>query len=178
MPHTLLFMESASNKHDETARQDIIFCQNRKFVLVFLYFCAELSEDMKKNIHILLLFAVVLTGLVTACDDEDTYADRRKREREQISAFIRNGVQIKSEELNDYILDVPGNIKVISEAEFYANDSTTDVSKNEYVLFGGSGVYMQIVRKGSGTKLEHGQSATIVTRCNSFLIAIICHILP
>lgn len=149
----------------------VYFCQDRTFVPVFSYFCADLSNDMKKNIHILLLLLTAFTCLFTACDDEDTYADRREREREQINAFIKNGAQIKSEELNDYILNIPGNIKVISEADFYANDSTTDVSKNEYVLFGGSGVYMQIVRKGSGNKLEHGQSATIVTRYTEFNIA-------
>lgn len=28
-----------------------------------------------------------------------------------------------------YLLNIPGNIEVISESDFYANDSTTDVSK-------------------------------------------------
>ena len=37
---------------------------------------------------------------------------------------------------------------MISQSEFYANDSTTDTLKNEYVQLA-SGVYMQIVDKGS-----------------------------
>mgnify|MGYP000220066175 CR=1 FL=1 len=40
------------------------------------------------------------------------------------------------------------SIVVISQSEFYAQDSTTDVSRNEYVQLA-SGVYMQIVDKGS-----------------------------
>lgn len=126
---------------------------------------------MNKHFHTLLLLAAALVTLCTACDDEDTYADRRKREREQISAFLHTGAQVKAEEGDVLLLDIPGNIKVISECEFYANDSTTDVSRNEYVLFGGSGVYMQIVRKGSGQKLEHGQSATVICRYAEFNIA-------
>ena len=39
-------------------------------------------------------------------------------------------------------------IKVISQTEFYAQDSTTNVEENEYVQLA-SGVYMQIVDKGS-----------------------------
>lgn len=126
---------------------------------------------MNKHFHTLLLLAAAFVMLCTACDDEDTYADRRKREREQINAFLRTGTQVEAEEGGALLLDVPGDIKVISESEFYANDSTTDVSRNEYVLFGGSGVYMQIVRKGSGSKLEHGQSATVICRYTEFNIA-------
>ena len=45
------------------------------------------------------------------------------------------------------------NIKVISQSEFYAQDSVTDVSKNEYVQLA-SGVYMQIVDEGSENKAD------------------------
>ena len=115
---------------------------------------------MTKNTPILILLCMVITaGCFCACDDDDTYADRVKRERRQIGAFLKKGVQIKSSDSDTYLLDIPGDIKVISENEFYANDSTTDVEKNEYVLFKGSGVYMQILRKGSGKKIISGQSA-------------------
>ena len=48
--------------------------------------------------------------------------------------------------ISEFIKD--HNIKVISQSEFYKNDSTTDTLKNEYVQLA-SGVYMQIVDKGS-----------------------------
>lgn len=114
-----------------------------------------------KRIPFLLL---ALVTLFTACSDDDTYADRVKRERKQIAAFLESGVKVMSSDSVGYLLDIPGNIKVISEEEFYANDSTTDVSKNEYVLFSGSGVYMQIVRKGIGEKLAEGKTASILLR--------------
>lgn len=116
----------------------------------------------------------LLTALVgfSACSDDDTYADRVKRERSQISSFLTTGVTVKSTDADSTVLlNVPSNIKVISEDEFYANDSTTDVSKNEYVLFSGSGVYMQIVRKGTGSKLEEGETATILCRYTEYNIA-------
>ena len=52
---------------------------------------------------------------------------------------------------------------VISEDEFL-KDTTTDVEKNEWVLFESSGVYMQIVRRGSGKPLAYGESETVLCR--------------
>lgn len=126
---------------------------------------------MKTPKVLLLLCVAIVAGCFCACDDDDTYADRVKRERRQIAAFLREGVQVKSSDSDTYLLDIPGNIKVISENEFYANDSTTNVEDNEYVLFKGSGVYMQIVRKGSGKKILSGQSATVICRYTEFNIA-------
>lgn len=124
----------------------------------------------KRILYILLSGVILLTGLV-ACNEDDTYAERRERERNQINAFLKNGIKVEDTESEDLLLEVAPNIKVISEAQFYANDSTTDVSQNEYVLFKGSGVYMQIVRKGIGSKLEHNHSATIITRYIEYNIA-------
>lgn len=116
---------------------------------------------------------IAATGIFfTSCDDDDTYADRLEREHKQINAFLRNGVTIKAGDSEEQeLLHVDGNIKVISEAEFYANDSTTDVSKNEYVLFSGSGVYMQILSKGTGKKLEDGETEKIINRYIEYNIA-------
>ena len=52
--------------------------------------------------------------------------------------------------LSDAIADFINkeNIKVISQSEFYANDSVTNIEENEFVQLA-SGVYMQIVDKGS-----------------------------
>ncbi len=123
-----------------------------------------------KIISYIFLLGLLCTGFCS-CNDDDTYADRLERERKQISAFLSYGAKVTLSDTTDYLLNIPGNIRVISESEFYANDSTTDVSRNEYVLFGGSGVYMQIVRKGSGKKLEEGERATVLNRYVEFNIA-------
>lgn len=120
--------------------------------------------------HLFILIGVVM-ACFCACDDDDSYAERVKRERKQISAFLQSGVQIMAEDSSGYLLDIPGNIKVISESEFYANDSTTNVDENEYVLFSGTGVYMQIVRKGDGNKLADGETAYVLNRYTEYNIS-------
>ncbi|MGI6222514.1 MAG: DUF4827 domain-containing protein [Prevotella sp.] len=100
---------------------------------------------MKKLVYLLLL----LTGIIAfqACNDEETYADKKKKQRAAINKYIADSA-----------------VTVLSEEEFYAQDSTTDVSKNEWVLFNSSGVYMQIVRKGCGSKITDGETATVLVR--------------
>lgn len=94
------------------------------------------------------LFLVII-GLVTivSCDDDETYADQKARERSAINAYI-----------------TANGINVISESQFLEQDSMTDVSRNEYVLFDNTGVYMQIIRKGCGEKLKNGETATVLCR--------------
>jgi len=121
--------------------------------------------------YAILLLVAAIIGF-NACDDDDTYADRIKRERKQISSFLTSGVKAYAgTDTSSVMLDIPGNIKVISEEEFYANDSTTNVDENEYVLFSGSGVYMQIIRQGSGQKLSDGETSTILCRYTEYNIA-------
>lgn len=116
---------------------------------VFCTFAVETLfgvQNMKKLLYS--LFAMVAIGAAfQACDDTETYADMKKKEREAIEAFV------KSEGIN-----------VISLEQFYAQDSTTDVSKNEYVLFKDNGVYMQIVRKGEGSPIADGERAEVIAR--------------
>lgn len=99
-----------------------------------------------KNITLL---AVLLCCIATlfSCKDSDTYADQKERERSAISKYIRDN-----------------NIKVISEEEFLAKDTITDVSKNEYVLFTNTGVYMQIVNRGVGEILKHNENTNVLCR--------------
>lgn len=90
-------------------------------------------------------FAVLLAGMcllvgLFSCDDGETYADRKRKERGYINRFLKDN-------------DLVGPIKVISESTFYAQDSTTDVSRNEFVHFNKDGVYMQIVRRGEGQSM-------------------------
>ena len=127
---------------------------------------------MRTDIISLLLGTVLMGIAVVSCNDDDTYADRRDREQKQITSFLETGAKVLSDESDSlYLLNIPGNIKVISTDEFYRNDSTTDVSKNEYVYFSDTGVYMQIVRKGTGKKIEDGERATVVCRYIEYGIA-------
>ncbi len=122
---------------------------------------------MKKLLFLSLLFS---TFLFPSCDDDDTYAEMRDRERKQISNFLKNGCEVWDADSSVLMLNV-GKINVISESQFYAQDSTTDVSKNEYVLFKNTGLYMQIVRKGTGKPLQEGESKTVVMRYYEYNIA-------
>ena len=92
---------------------------------------------MKKTLFALL--ALVGIMIFVSCNNSETYADKKKKERSAINQFIADSA-----------------VNVISEATFFAQDSTTNVSRNEYVLFNSSGVYMQIVRKGTDSKWESG----------------------
>lgn len=100
---------------------------------------------MGKIKFILFAFAAIFT--LMSCDDTESYADQKKKERAAINSYITKN-----------------KIKVISESEFFEQDTTTDVSKNEYVLFDNTGVYMKIIREGCGEKLKDGETATVLCR--------------
>ena len=99
-----------------------------------------------KKLGILLMLVVGLGGMFQACNNDKTYAEMKEEEREAIKRFI----------------ELEG-IKVISEEQFKEQDSLTNVSNNEFVLFSESGVYMQVVAKGSGELLKDGRHE-ILTR--------------
>ncbi len=120
---------------------------------IYSVFCTFAAEkiyikrlSMKKIIHLFLALAVV-GNLFVACDDTETYAEMKEKERKAIEAYI------ESEGIN-----------VISFEQFCEQDSVTDTLKNEYVLFKDKGVYMQIVRKGEGEPLADGERAEINVR--------------
>ena len=106
---------------------------------------------MRKLSYLLLVLAGIM--LIASCSNTETYADQQKKERSAINSFIADS-----------------SINVISEKTFFAQDSTTDVSKNQYVLFESSGVYMQIIRKGCGKKLKNGETATVLSRFTEYNI--------
>ncbi|MCI6619460.1 MAG: DUF4827 domain-containing protein [Prevotella sp.] len=102
---------------------------------------------MRKLSYIVFLFIGLFVFI--ACNDQQTYADLRKQE----NAII-----------NQYLAD--SNVSVINETQFADQGYTTDVSKNEFVLFASNGVYMQIIRKGCGEPLKDGETATVLCRFN------------
>lgn len=93
----------------------------------------------------ILLVATIF--MFAACDDYETYGDKKKKERAAIAQFIKDSA-----------------IVVITETQFEAQGETTDLTKNEYVYLENSGVYMQIVNKGCGTMLEENKVVNLLCR--------------
>lgn len=89
-----------------------------------------------KKLTLFFLSLLALTLGFQACDDSKTYAEMLEDEKDGINDFIRKE-----------------GIKVISQSDFYAQDSTTNLDENEFVQLA-SGVYMQIVDKGSENKAD------------------------
>lgn len=113
-----------------------------------------------------IVFALAAGCLLQSCSDEETYAEQKERERDIIAAFLRRDVKIRDSE-GETVIDV-GRIHVINENQFERQGHTTDIGKNEYVLFGNNGVYMQIVRQGPGQKVEKGETKRLMCRYVEF----------
>ena len=99
-----------------------------------------------KKLTYLFLF-IVGVSLFSACHDQQTYADQKNRERAAINKYLTASA-----------------VNVISEEQFAAQNYTTDVSKNQFVLFRSNGLYLQIVRKGSGQPIKEGEHLRLLCR--------------
>jgi hypothetical protein len=121
------------------------------------------------SFKILLVVLLAGLGVFTSCNDDESYVEQKKHETNAINSFLKKGACVKDLDGNDTILYVPP-IKVISEATFDAQDSTTNVAENEYVLLSSTGIYMQIVDKGTGKKLGDGETTKILNRYIEFNI--------
>jgi len=119
----------------------------------------------KSTTYIALL---LLLSSFAACSNGETYAEQKNKERKAIDAFLNRDIVVRDED-GTVVCNV-GKINPITEEQFIDQDSTTDLSKNEYVLFSNSGIYMQIVRKGIGEKLEPGKTARVICRFVEFNI--------
>lgn len=94
--------------------------------------------------------AVVAT-IWCSCEDVETYAEMKEKERAYIDDFIKDQ-----------------GIKVITKEDFEV-DTITNIEENEFVLFEDKGVYMQIVRRGEGRMMEDGDRGIFMARyleCN------------
>ncbi len=94
-----------------------------------------------------MLLALIGIASLVACNDYETYGDKKDKERKAIRHFISDST-----------------ITVISESQFHANGDVTDTAKNEFVYMDNTGVYMQIVHKGCGKPLQDGESADLLVR--------------
>ncbi len=87
-----------------------------------------------KKLTLFFLSLLALGLSFQACDDNKTYAEMLEEEKDGINDFIKKN-----------------GFKVISQSEFYAQDSTT--AENEFVQLT-SGVYMNILSKGSENEAD------------------------
>ena len=101
----------------------------------------------------ILLFMIAAIVVLASCNDYETYGDQKEKERNAINKFIADS-----------------SITVISEDVFNQNGYKTDLTRNEFVRLDKSGVYMQIVRQGCGTKLQDGETANLICRCREYNI--------
>lgn len=106
----------------------------------------------------------------SSCEEDNSYAHLREKEDQQISSFIGRGATITDPSTKTVLLKVDP-ITVISEEKFEEQGQTTDVSKNEYVKFESTGLYMQIVREGVGEKIQHGETTNVLMRYVEFNIS-------
>ena len=105
---------------------------------------------MLKNKFGYLLILSLFALLVASCDETVTYSEMKEKEREAVSEYIKEQ-----------------DIKIISYDEFVANDSTTDVSRNEYVEI--DDVYMQIVnnpilKDSTAYRINEGDNVDLLIR--------------
>lgn len=99
---------------------------------------------MKKSILSILALAALL---LSACNDYETYGEKKEKERDAIAKFIGDSA-----------------FTIITEAQFHAQGDVTDVSRHEFVYLEKSGLYMQIVRKGCGKLIQDGENVNILCR--------------
>lgn len=105
---------------------------------------------------------VLVCVLLCSCGSEDkTYGEQKEQERKVVKSFLNRDVVMKMGA--DTLLDL-GKINVITEEQFEKQDSTTNLDRNEFVLFANSGIYMQIVREGAGKRIGNGENRRLICR--------------
>ena len=134
-----------------------VFVSSRKIVILndLNSFEVERTTIMKLNAikYIFTFFAFVL--LMVSCDDTVTYSEMKEKERKAVNRFVKEN-----------------GIKVISYAEFIANDTITNVEKNEFVEV--DDVYMQIINNpkdaSDARRINPGDSRNILVRYHEYNI--------
>lgn len=110
---------------------------------------------MRLNIFKHILSLPVLATLLVACDDAVTYSEMKEKERDAVNKFVKDN-----------------GIKVISYADFIANDTVTDVANNEFVEV--DDVYMQILNNpkdaSDARKILPGDTRNMLVRYHEFNI--------
>lgn len=102
-----------------------------------------------------IFFYAVLSVFIVACDDTVTYSEMKEKEIKTIKEYIKEQ-----------------GINIITFQDFIANDTVTDVTRNEYVEI--DGVYMQIVHNpkdaDDARRIEDGDTRNILVRYTEYNI--------
>lgn len=114
-----------------------------------------------KNIFNIFVLLCLCGLFVSSCKKDETYADKKEKEKTAINSFLIRNLTISDE--TGALIKV-GKINVISETVFKLRGCKTDTTRNEYVLFSSSGVYMQIVREGVGEVMKSGDRKSVICR--------------
>jgi hypothetical protein len=101
---------------------------------------------MRKAMMLLLPLGLLL-GMLTSCNDYETYGDKKEKERKAIRQLLSDSAFV-----------------VITEQQFHEQGNMTDVNKREFVYLENNGVYMQIMHKGCGTPLQDGETSDLLVR--------------
>ena len=101
---------------------------------------------MRKAMMLLLPLSLLL-GMLTSCNDYETYGDKKEKERKAIRQLLNDSAFV-----------------VINEEQFHAQGNITNVDKREFVYMENSGVYMQIVDQGCGTSFQDGETSDLLVR--------------
>ena len=107
---------------------------------------------MKRILYLAVLFVVASASFIS-CDDEETYAEQKEREARQINNWIsQHNIEVMS--VSDFLKDTITNNP----------DTGPDKTRNQYVLFPDNGVYMQIVKRGTGSTIKPGETKNMNAR--------------
>ena len=103
---------------------------------------------MNKTLKNIFFYSLLLL-LFVACDDTVTYSEMKEKEIEAIKDYIKKN-----------------GITIITYKDFVAQDSVTDLQRNEYVEI--DGVYMQIVHNPKNAddarRIDEGDTRNILVR--------------
>ena len=103
---------------------------------------------MNKTLKNIFFYSLLLLSFV-ACDDTVTYSEMKEKEIEAIKDYIKKN-----------------GITIITYKDFVAQDSVTDLQRNEYVEI--DGVYMQIVHNPKNAddarRIDEGDTRNILVR--------------
>ena len=110
----------------------------------------KMNDKLKK-----ILFYTLFLLFVVSCDKTVTYSEMKEKEIASIKDYIKQK-----------------KINVITFKQFVANDSVTDVSRNEYVEI--EGVYMQIVHNpkdaDDARRIDDGDTRNVLVRYTEYNI--------
>lgn len=116
------------------------------------------TKTIKMKKLLILICSLAMTLGFIACNKYETFAQKREKEDAAISKFLAGGTEMSKMFCNGK------PVSVISETDFEKRGYVTDTTKNEFVLFESTGVYMQIVRKGCGEVIKEGETTTVLCR--------------